>query len=142
MRWSDGNDFCAEQVGSTLATITSDDDAQIILDLAKSGTNVWVGLRETDGKWSWASGYQCEKDDCSTLKYWGKGEPNGRRGGESCAWNGDGRSDIDNMLDNEDCDVDFKVACDLSSPLTFQSENKKSIMLSGVLAKTGQGVDL
>jgi len=100
-----------------LATITSDDDAQIIFDLYKSGTNVWVGLSETDGVWSWASGYPCENDDCSTLKYWVSGEPNGHDGGEWCAWNGWVHTAINNMLDDYGCHVDLKVACDLPVPI-------------------------
>ena len=58
MEWSDGNRFCDEQFGTTLATITNDGDAQIFYDLYEKGSYVWVGLSESGGVWSWASGYQ------------------------------------------------------------------------------------
>ena len=57
MSWSDGNNYCAAQYGTSLATITNDEDAQILLDLATAGTDAWIGLNEMNGEWVWASGY-------------------------------------------------------------------------------------
>ena len=57
MTWSDGNDYCTAQYGTSLATITDDEDAQILFDLATAGTDAWIGLNEVNGEWVWASGY-------------------------------------------------------------------------------------
>ena len=58
--WSDGNQYCFDQYGTSLATIRSDDDAQTLLDLFRQNGDYWVGLYDYAGDhtgWAWASGY-------------------------------------------------------------------------------------
>merc|ERR1719361_3190065 len=76
MDWSDGNDYCSEQYGSSLATITNDEDAQILFNLTtNTGIVAWTGMYVVDEEWKWVSNYPCDNDDCSTLEYWYYGEP-------------------------------------------------------------------
>ena len=59
MSWSDGNYYCSIQYGTTLATITNDDDAQTLLDLFQQNGDYWIGLYDYTGDnagWAWASG--------------------------------------------------------------------------------------
>ena len=59
MSWSDGNDYCASEWGTTMATITNDEDAEELRELVDSsgGPRVWIGLGKEDGEWAWSSGY-------------------------------------------------------------------------------------
>ena len=60
MEWNDGNDYCQSEYGTTLATIRSDDDAQMLLDLFQTDGDYWIGLYDYVGDnsgWAWASGY-------------------------------------------------------------------------------------
>jgi len=108
MTWDEGKAFCSAQFGTTLATITNDADAQIFLDLAQNGEDIWIGLRKVDGQWSWESGQSCD-GDCSTLAYWADGNPNGN--GE-CCWVGWKTNSVDQLLDDVGCRKQIKIACD------------------------------
>ena len=59
MDWFDGEEWCKAQYGDTgsLATITNDEDAQILLDWATAGIDAWIGLYNEYGDWEWESGY-------------------------------------------------------------------------------------
>ena len=60
MTWEDGNDYCNSQYGTSLATITNDDDAQTLLDLFEQNGDYWIGLydyTEDNTGWAWVSGY-------------------------------------------------------------------------------------
>ena len=56
MSWSDANDYCHNLFGTSLATIRSDEDAQILFNLSVS-EDFWIGLNLIGGAWSWASGH-------------------------------------------------------------------------------------
>merc|ERR1719411_1436062 len=80
--WTDASAYC-RSYGSTLATITTNDDAQRIATLmaTSSETRFWGGLndRSSDGNWVYDSGASC--GDCG--QWWSGNEPNGGTG-ENC----------------------------------------------------------
>ena len=60
MTWSEGMEYCYNQYGTALATITNEDDAQTLLDLFEQNGGHWIGLYDYTGDntgWEWASGY-------------------------------------------------------------------------------------
>ena len=60
MTWSDANNYCNITYGTSLATITNDDDAQTLLDLFEQNGDYWIGLydyTEDNTGWAWVSGY-------------------------------------------------------------------------------------
>jgi hypothetical protein len=154
MVWSDGNDYCSEQYGSSLATITNDEDAQILFNLTtETGIVAWTGMYVVDEEWKWVSNYPCDNDDCSTLEYWYYGEPSNTdiwfAGG--CAKIGHAKFSsfplaVDNQMVDSGCfsstlggDLKFQVVCDLmtwpsaptTAPTTGSSEDE--VDLSGAL---------
>lgn len=65
--WSAAKFYCSQEYGTTLATITSDEDASELLSLTTSRDDaVWIGLndRDSEGEWEWSSGYQWYDMDC------------------------------------------------------------------------------
>ena len=63
MNWSAANTYCGDQFGTTLATITSDEDAVSVLNLTQSvavETGAWIGLNdiENEGDFGWISGFE------------------------------------------------------------------------------------
>lgn len=108
MTWSAANQYCIDNHGSTLATITSDAEAEEIRNMIESNTrtsSAWIGLNDinSEGTWVWASGYSCDGGNCDDLSYWRDGEPN-------------------NSLNKEDCGIFFGASqfndgdCENSSP--------------------------
>lgn len=59
--WSDANAYCQSNFGTTLATLTSDVEAQQLAEKQDftDSDSPWIGLSdiEKEGKWSWASGH-------------------------------------------------------------------------------------
>merc|ERR1719373_346852 len=140
MAWSEGNDYCSEQYGSSLATITSDEDAQILFNLTETGIVAWTGMYVVDEEWKWVSNYPCDNDDCSTLEYWYQWEP-----ASTSAWLGGGCAKIgyakhswipvaaDNLMVDNGCEYSsvgdnnmYQVVCDLmtwsSAPTTAPTD--------------------
>jgi len=70
MTWQDANNFCASQYGTTLATITSEEEVAEIQNLvnADSAPRFYIGLNdhESEGTWKWASGYECDGGNCAS----------------------------------------------------------------------------
>jgi len=141
MAWSEGNDYCSEQYGTSLATITSDEDAQILFNLTtNTGVVAWTGMYVVDEEWKWVSNYPCDNDDCSTLEYWYQGEPSNTdiwfAGG--CAKIGHAKFSsfplaVDNQMVDSGCEYSsmggdkmYQVVCDLmtwpSAPTTAPTE--------------------
>merc|ERR1712083_368125 len=116
MKWSDGNAYCSDKYGSSLATITDDEEAQLLLDLTDTGVDAWIGLNKLDGDWAWASGYACDNDDCSTLAYWIPGQPDSAKAEQNCAWIGWGSNlGVHKLVDNSHntgCNTKKRVVCD------------------------------
>merc|ERR1719445_2238803 len=114
MNWSDGNAYCSDKYGSALATITDDEEAQLLLDLTDTGVDAWIGLNKLDGDWAWASGYACEDGDCSTLAYWIPGQPSGTGADQDCAWIGWGSNlGVHKLVDDTGCYTNKRVVCDI-----------------------------
>jgi len=154
MEWSEGNDYCSEQYGSSLATITNDEDAQILFNLtANTGIVAWTGMYVVDEEWKWVSNYPCDNDDCSTLEYWYYNEPSNTdvwfAGG--CGKIGQAKFSsyplaIDNQMVDSGCfsstmggDIRFQVVCDLMTwssaptPSTTTGSSEDEVDLSGAL---------
>ena len=116
--WSEANDYCATQYGTTLATIRNDDDAQKMLDLFGSRMYAWIGLNdiETEGQWVWASGWQCD-GECAALDWWYPGFPDNYGGVEHCGLTGTHytTSDISNMMGDVGCSASYSSGfiCDV-----------------------------
>merc|ERR1719361_1824329 len=93
MTWSDGNDYCSDQYGTSLATITNDEDAQLLFNLTGSGVDGWISNRlngslELNYDSANGSGFHgsyfgewellpCDNTttDCSPLAHWNRGQP-------------------------------------------------------------------
>merc|ERR1719211_132961 len=83
MNWNDANAYCASTYGTTLATITSDDDAEALLAIKK---DAWIGLNDLaqEGTWVWTSGHECD-GNCANLDYWTGSGPSNSYNNEHCA---------------------------------------------------------
>jgi len=70
MTWQDANNFCASQYGTTLATITSEEEVAELQNLINvdSAPRFYIGLNdhESEGTWKWASGYECDAGNCAS----------------------------------------------------------------------------
>ena len=138
MTWSEANQYCLDNHGTSLATITSDDDATEIKDLMASAAYnyIWIGLNEieTAGDWVWASGYECD-GDCADLDWWCDDEPNSA--GEQCAeFLGpdtpylavSGERPISYSLNDKNCAASRYFICDgylVTNPTTTSSPSAK-----------------
>ena len=118
LSWSEANDYCASQFGTTLATIQSDADASLILsNFSFIEDYAWIGLTDIDveGDWVWASGYECD-GECSDLDWWDYNAPDNYGGLEHCAVTntlGDDRG-IDRLMGDVNCASPTRAAfiCD------------------------------
>ena len=131
--WSEANDYCATQYGTTLATIRNDDDAQKLLDLLLDDDAynsdmfnwAWIGLNdiETEGEWVWASGWECD-GECSALDWWIDGYPNDWNGGDGahCGYTSyhNTATDISNVIGDTDCGKWAGCICDIYSTETAE----------------------
>jgi len=85
--WNDANNYCISAHGTSLATITNDDDANEINGMISGST--WIGLNDisSEGTWVWASGYACPGGTCNAdnFNYWGGGQPDNYNQNEHCA---------------------------------------------------------
>ena len=120
--WSEANEYCATQYGTTLATIRNDDDALKMLDLFGSDMYAWIGLNdiESEGEWVWASGWECD-GECITLDWWIAGNPDDFFG-EDCGLTGSHytTTDISNMIADVGCSHSTGFICDIHSTETVE----------------------
>ena len=113
MSWSAGNASCSA-LGTTLATIYDDDDAERLKNMADDEQHsVNIGLHDlnTEGVWEWTSGHSCG-GNCSDLKYWNSGEPNDYENGEDCGIVYPNRANITLLLNDAVCGSSYYSACD------------------------------
>ena len=147
MNWSEGNNYCYNIYGTSLATIRSDEDAQTLLTLAQSADH-WIGLFDYTGDnngWGWASGYPwfveahsftfcvqiissrglcggviSDDDNCKTLKYWSSPNPSGSS--QDCGQAGWVHTAIDNFVDDAGCSENKRIVCDIEKGTYSQTD--------------------
>ena len=71
LSWSEAEEYC-ESIGGHLATITSQKEQDILIELTSSATkkNAWIGAHAVDGEYCWVTGEKFEYSN------WAPGEPN------------------------------------------------------------------
>ena len=78
----DGAKLACENYGGHLATITSQEEQEVIQSLNTDNNRLWIGgYQDTDGNWRWVT------DELWNYTNWGDGEPNNSSNvvaGESC----------------------------------------------------------
>lgn len=86
LSWNDAEEFCQNTYGTHLATITSDAEARMAMEIA--GGWAWIGLNRLSGSWKWSDGKTgCDyvsNNDCKYDPRWNTGEPT--EGNEKCAY--------------------------------------------------------
>lgn len=89
LSWNDAEEFCQNEYGTHLATITDDFQARKAMEIA--GGQTWIGLNALSGSWEWIDGKtECDyvpgmDMDCERDPRWTSGEPNDYGGNEKCA---------------------------------------------------------
>jgi len=89
LSWIDAEEFCQNEYGTHLATITNDFQARKAVEIA--GGRTWIGLSVVRGSWEWSDGTtECDyvpgmNMDCEKDPRWMSGEPNDYGGIEKCA---------------------------------------------------------
>eukprot|EP01083_Nonionella_stella_P008745 25274_1 len=91
LTWIDQSQFeqellCQRQFGTTLATITDEQDLSAAIDIIKHegqiGRRLWIGYHKANwnqSKWGWIDGTPCNftvSNDCKDDPHWDDGEPN------------------------------------------------------------------
>ncbi len=111
MSWLDANANCTYKYGTTLATITNDEEANTVMNML-GGSHAWIGLndRDVEGEWVWASGHECD-GDCADLEWWNGNEPNDYKD-EDCAHKRSAASTISKLLNDRGCEKELKFICD------------------------------
>lgn len=116
MTWSAANDYCADTLGTQLATVTSDDDADTLMRIAHgdqyehSVGTIWIGLSSEAAaeEWSWASDYECD-GDCASSWWFVAG------GNDQCA-----AACSSHEMCPQACTSSKYFVCDAVDPLTME----------------------
>ena len=114
MSWSDGNDYCAANYGTTLATVTNDEEAVELKEIVDAlSAHSWIGLSdiEDEGTWKWVSGWECE-GNCADLDWWFESYLDGSG---DCAIAYDNVA-VDRLFDDTNCASLFTIVCDGYAP--------------------------
>jgi len=129
MNWADANSFCASTYGTTLATISNDDEAATILAMVQAadcgtgsvGTrNTWIGLNDLDtkGTYEWVNGEECD-GDCNELSWWKSGQPNS--GSQRCGNIRYNANAVTNLLNDGTCSNKLCFICDVRYEVTEEA---------------------
>ncbi|KAK4312213.1 hypothetical protein Pmani_016336 [Petrolisthes manimaculis] len=139
--WDTAELNCKSNLGSALASITSQDENEFIRGkLVDSWNNAWLGLHDDNNgdNWHWIDGSPY------IYNYWGDGEPNNSQGGEHCGEMIVTEYLFDGDWNDQICSMELPYICKISigtCPQTWVYNDGKCYYASDFGATWQEGED-